>query len=312
MEPGCPCLPRVSSNGFARQVPQIVPFPGELAQFRAGPAFAHARSSTIDRRRSENARQQKGITSMKNLKTLLLSTFAAPLAVGTAARADDPVAHPLVPVSVSSVYAPGGFDENDESQVVVDGYLPSTCYRLSHNVAKLDPATGEFKVTQFARKFTGLCIPAKVPFFSEVNLGVLPAATYKIGVRGADAESLAVKEALSGGPDDYLYAPIDWAAVKLDGATRRYVATIAGRLTSSCMRWDDVKVLDQGKVIVLLPILKTSDGTGCTSVETPFERTVVLPETMAEARHLLHVRSLNGKAVNTMFTVGARDPGDNE
>lgn len=246
------------------------------------------------------------------MKNFLQWTLIAPCAVATIARADDPVSNPLVSISVTSIYAPGGFDDNDESQVVLDGYLPSTCYRLSHNTTEVDPATGEIAVKQYARKFSAPCIDVKVPFFSEARLGMLPLASYKVKARGAATESLVVKEALSGGPDDFLYAPIDWAQVSFDSTTRRYVAKVAGRLTSRCMIWDDIKVLDQGKVIVLLPILKTSSDIDCTATEKAFEKKVTLPEALARGRHLLHVRSLNGKAVNTMFTVGPRVPGESD
>ncbi len=235
----------------------------------------------------------------------ILALLATPLlAHSPAARADDPVANGLVPVSVHAIFVPGGFDDNDESQVILDGYLPSTCYRLSHNTAALDAATGAIKVVQYARKFAEPCLPMRVPFTSEVRLGVLPHAAFKVNVQGAAEANLTVTEALNGGPDDYLYAPVESAQVAYDSAAGNYVATISGRLTNSCLEWGEVKVLDQGKVLVIQPILTMRDEQGCIATETPFERKVVLPGRLADGRHLLHVRSLNGKAVNAMFSVG--------
>lgn len=245
------------------------------------------------------------------MKTSPLLILALPCAVATTvARADDPVPNPPVPVSVGSVFAPDGFDDNDEAQVVLDGYLPSTCYRVSHTTSHLDPASGEINVVQYARRFGGVCLPVKVPFFSEVRLGVLPAAKFGIKSRGAAAETLAVKEASSGGPDDYLYAPVDTVRVDYDHATHDYVATINGRLTSSCLQWDGIRVLDQGKVVVLMPILKAADGAACVATETAFEEKAVLPKALKDGRHLLHVRSLNGKAVNALFTVKPQTDGE--
>ncbi len=125
-----------------------------------------------------------------------------PVVAASGARADDPVAHPLVSVSVRTIFVPDGFDDNDE--VVLDGYLPSTCYSLSHTASNLDAATGEIGVTQYARRFPGSCIDAKIPFLSEVRLGVLPISTFKVKARGTAVASLAIKEALNVGPDDYL------------------------------------------------------------------------------------------------------------
>ena len=239
-------------------------------------------------------------------KRLLALAALSIVAASTVARADDPVQHPPVPISVQKILAPAGFDSNDEAEVILDGYLPSTCWRLSHNTATVEQATGAIEITQYARQTNGPCLPAKVPFTSEAAIGLLPAGQYRVSARGAPSRVLHIVAATVSGLDDFLYAPVDAVRVEVDQAAGGYVATLTGRLTNSCLVWDDVKVLDQGDVVVLLPVLKAADIATCATdtAEIEFKRQVPLPTGMMSGRHLLHVRSLNGKAVNTMFKVG--------
>jgi hypothetical protein len=237
------------------------------------------------------------------MKARISLALALPLAGAATARADDPVAHPPTAVAVDTIYAPDGFDDNDEAQVVVEGHLPSTCYRVSHAVSAVDALTHKVTVTQYARRFAGPCIPDAVPFFSEVSLGELHSGRFLVKARGAASEALSVHKAFTSTPDDFPYAQVDAARVETD-ADGSLVAVLNGRLTNRCQTWDEVRVLNQGKVIVLQPILANAGGRGCDAGEQPFERRVALPAELAVGRHLLHVRSLSGKAVNVLFDAG--------
>ncbi len=82
------------------------------------------------------------------MKSFILPLLILPLLGASFARADEPAAPPLVSVTVRAVYAPSGFDDNDEAQVVLDGFLPNTCYRLAPNAATRSPTTGVIEVIQ--------------------------------------------------------------------------------------------------------------------------------------------------------------------
>ena len=150
-----------------------------------------------------------------------------------------------------------------------------------------------------------LCIEARVPYNFEVRVGVLPFGDYKVltNANGSVTESLSVAEATSAGPDEYLYAPVDNVAVERLPHSHRMVGVLSGRFTNSCMQWDEVKVIDTDKTIQVLPIIEMDSRTDCVDGVFPFKKSFLLPETMANGRHLLHVRSLNGRDVNQMFTV---------
>lgn len=211
----------------------------------------------------------------------------------------------LVPVDATKVFVPVGFDDNDNSQVVLDGYLPSGCYRLAQPEKILDPATREIKVQAMARFFDIPCIEARVPYTVVVDLGILPAGEFTI-VSNKDQlrETLQIAEASNAGPDDFTYAPVDAVRVREVPGANRLVAVIDGRFTNTCMNFQEVKVIDNGSTLAVLPIIKMEEGVACADVILPYRRVVNLPANMAPGRHLLHVRSLNGHAVNYVFAVG--------
>jgi hypothetical protein len=221
------------------------------------------------------------------------------------ALADDPADGDLVVLKASYVFAPVGFDDNDDVSLVIDGYLPSGCYRLMRPEVAVDHDAKTITVTPIARFFNIPCIEALIPYWQEIRLGVLPEGTYQVQVAGDLKESLAVAEATTSGPDDYLYAPIDAAAVDRQIDSNDYVIKLQGRFTNSCMVMSEIRVIDTGKTINVLPIMtmrEPQDGEECGPVETEFRRMVSLPTTVVKGRHLLHVRSLNGQAVNAVFT----------
>lgn len=223
--------------------------------------------------------------------------------------ADEPHDGQLVEVEAKYVFAPVGFDDNDEAVVVVDGYLPSGCYKLTRPEVVVDRATKSVKIRPMARYFDVPCIEALVPYHFDVKLGVLPVGNYAVTVAAGGrtlTESMAVAEATSSGPDDYLYAPIDEVSVAAEPTTGKLTATLQGRFTRSCLVWDEVKVIDTGKTINVLPIMKLETQGPCDPAEIPFKKTIDLPGTIVPGRHLLHVRSLNGQAVNILFYKSAR------
>jgi hypothetical protein len=226
--------------------------------------------------------------------------FAAALAAAPA------FAQTLVPVRVQDLFVPAGFDANDEAMAVLDGYLPNACYRLAHSTATYDSGERAYRVTQYAWLHGGpICLQIATPFTTEVRLGVVPAGGYRVVTDGASASTLTVTRASNEGPDDHPYAPIDEARVDYDAATGLYTAVLRGRFTTPCMDWDEIQVVDSGRTIELLPIVRVDMSGDCPASTRSFERRTELPRGMTPGRHLLHVRSLSGKAVNVVFTVFA-------
>lgn len=236
---------------------------------------------------------------MRNFQFVLLGVG---MALSMELAADGPLNGDVVPIAALRAFAPVGFDDNDSAIVVIDGYLPSGCYRLARPEVEVDHNNKVVRITPMARFFDFACVDALIPFNQEISLGMLPVGHYEILVlEGAIKESLDIAEATNAGPDDYLYAPVDSANVERDPQTNKLSAKIEGRLTNSCMRWREIKVIDTGKTINLLPILDVTDDGTCSPVEVPFSKVIDIPESVTNGRHLLHVRSLNGQAVNQLF-----------
>ncbi len=229
------------------------------------------------------------------------------LSAATAVAASD---FELVSVAAKELFVPVGFDDNDEAIAVLDGFLPSSCYKLDVAKVDIDEASGKILIDQLARKYPGPCAMALVPFTNTVTLGVLPVGKFSVSTRaGALSEELKVSEATSMGPDDFLYAPIDSILVHQAVGTNQYFANMAVRLTSSCMKWVDYEFHDHGKSMIIQPKIEIIDRPVCTDEEKILNVLVPLPSTMYQGRHLLHTRSLNGKSVNVVFSVnGQRFP----
>lgn len=218
---------------------------------------------------------------------------------GAIANADTPGSGDLVNVEAQYVFAPEGFDDNDETVIVLDGYLPSGCYKLTRPEYSVDESTKTINVKPMARYFDTPCIEALVPYQIEVKVGILAEGMYSVKLNEVVAENLSIAESTSAGPDDFLYAPIDGASVSKD-PSGALIATLEGRFTNSCMTWEELKVQDNGKTVNILPVMKI-EGANCVAGEFPFKRDVAIPTSVVAGRHLLHIRSLNGNAVNHLF-----------
>jgi len=237
-------------------------------------------------------------------KTLWLIPLALGAALGAGpARAD---MGELVPLTdTRNVFVPVGFDDNDETTVVLDGYLPDPCHRLRQPDVQIDAQKKTVTITPFGERFQGYCPDFIVPYHQIVSLGKLRASDYTVRVLGTDLQQpLAVTVAKNPGPDDYLYAPIDRAEVLKTGHGKMQ-ARLHGRFTDTCLVIEEVKVKNSGKTIEVLPIMKLlarpPHGLPCRPIERPFTAKVDLPQ-LAAGRYLLHVRSLNGQAVNEIFS----------
>ncbi len=208
----------------------------------------------------------------------------------------------IVPVGSSHLFVPKGFDDNDQVMAVLDGYLPSSCYKLDHVKTTVDQAKKTVRVQQYARVYPGPCLLMLVPYTSEATVGLLPSGEYKVVTnRGNTTRDLSVDHSSNVGPDDYLYVPVEQTHIERqsDGSLK---VVLEGRFTSNCMSFKEIKVTYSGSTIEVLPIMDVQDHAGCQAQEIAFRQERTL-SALQPGRYLLHVRSLNGHAVNTVFSV---------
>ncbi len=227
------------------------------------------------------------------------------------AWADRPIPE-HVDIESKFIFAPVGFDSNDDVMIILDGYLPNTCYRLSP--ALVDGlGTPTLKVQARAYVAGSNCLPFTVPFTQEVRLGRLAASpNYSVSTNGGGLrEILAVEETKPlVGVDDFHYATVDLVEVtyreKDETGNPAHDVRLKGRITSNCLRVAKVDVkTTNGKTVEVLPKLEQlaegPNGEPCRYEELTFVESRRLPS-LSLGRHLIHVRSSGGQAVNRVYT----------
>ncbi|MBX9769589.1 MAG: hypothetical protein K2X47_20095 [Bdellovibrionales bacterium] len=232
-------------------------------------------------------------------------SFIPMIFVFTAALSANAVEKPkLVPVPLTAAFVPQGFDSNDKAQVMVEGYLPSACYKIGPTEAVVDEKTGTIRVQQMAYYHNVMCAQAIIPYNQVIQVGILGQGNYKVqDVRSGDIlGALPIRLATQAEPDEYLYASVRDAYVLPEGAGPR-VARVEGFFSNTCSRIKEMKMVEESDtVIAILPIVERRPGTACNRMLVPFQEDVRLPH-LNVGRHLLHVRSLSGQAVNKLFDV---------
>ncbi len=241
---------------------------------------------------------------ISNVSTFLLTLFYIGIISVSAAKADDFVAEE-VNISAQALFVPNGFDDNDEVTVILDGYLPDPCHRLTDPEVIKNNDTKLVTVQAKALLFKGECPDVIVPFTQEVKVGRLEKGEYLVLSKdGRHKERMQVAPAQYPYPDDYMYAAVEKVTVKND-SPHKFSATLEGRLTNSCLKLQKPKVIPTGKTVQVLPIMDyvkpTDPAVKCQRIEKPFSMEVEIPEPAKAGRYLLHVRSLNGQAVNEVF-----------
>lgn len=206
-----------------------------------------------------------------------------------------------VSINYDHIYIPRGFDSNDNSEIVITGRLPSTCYLKPKGEVNIKD--NKITVKAMATEVYGddvSCIQAVVPYMITVSLGQLKQGFYEIIINGHDSlsQSIFIEEANSNGINNFPYANVQYVSkTSSPGMVRIY-----GVHPSSCMEIDDVKIIvnEQADTISVMPIIKQTQEV-CDTSTKPFVHMVKLPSSIRK-RSLLHVRKIDGTAINYLFT----------
>lgn len=242
------------------------------------------------------------------MKLLQSCSFLA--AVVVAAMAPHAIASPnLVTSPVDKVFVPQGFDDNDNVEVILHGTFPNTCYKTGPSSAQIDTEAMTITIKASSYSYSGeslVCAQVMIPFIQTVNLGVVEKGTYKLVVTDrpeATARDLEVAAALSPAPDDFLYAPADTVAVRRN-ADGQDVLALEGRyphMFIGCMQISELRTsLTSDNVLVVQPITTILDDSACSGFDYKVEKT--LTTVLPEGDYLIHVRTLDGTAINRFFT----------
>lgn len=227
---------------------------------------------------------------------VLVSVFAGSDALAESA----PV---KVPVLYDKLFAPNGFDSNDHIQIVGEGLFRNACYRSAGADVSIDEASKTIRVNPVAYEYSGFCLQVLLPFDRVMDVGILSAGKWQVvqeGDRGKKLGEFTVRRALQETPDDHLYAPISQAFHRQkDG---RSEITVTGTFSNSCLSLQEVRTSVENNVIVVQPIAALASRAGCSEGRFEFSRTITMDH-IEGGHYLLHVRSMNGKAVNSLVDI---------
>jgi len=255
---------------------------------------------------------------MKPLITYFLSILMTTAFASTLGFASDQDGQVRVEVSLEVLLTPAtGFEEKNNIEVVLYGYLLNGCYTLADSsFEKLDDHT--FRVHQFAlRDTTGVCADEAsmpehmkmfVPFTQEVSFGRLSAGNYQFYYEktggGNRFRTMSVSKNISPSVDTLPYAAVSAISAKdVISSSDHVIVKLTGVLNSSCTSLNSaVPLMRENDVIVLLPQITVDPNVLCTQVLTPFEKVVDLG-LLTPGIYLLHTRSMNGRAVNQVINV---------
>lgn len=251
-----------------------------------------------------------GVSLMSIALTCLWSISAVAPAIASESPQVEALQPAIVDVTPSRVYAPMGFDDNDNAQIVIDGLLPDTCYKLGHTLIRIDHATAKVHVRQQAFYYPGAwCADVRIPYVQTVNLGILKSGQYEILIEKDDeapvsTTSLPIAISTTQSPDDFLYAPItdahlEKSSTAFEGVPRKTPTVVLnGYFSSTCMSMRTVKMdVRPNNVIEVRPIVNMERGIACAQVASEFKVAVPLGQ-IQEGRYLIHIRSLNGQSIN--------------
>lgn len=205
------------------------------------------------------------------------------------------------------VFVPVGFDDNDNSQIVIRGEFPNTCYKVGPTkIEATDHEKKEIRVSNSAYVYNQeecSLLPVTVPYEKTVDLGLLLAEEYKIvfsDENGKGFEKARIKVDTADNrdnPDNYLYAPTAEVFVR-DPASEKPTVDLRGFFTNTCLKVDEVKLPEvENRVQIVLPIAKMEKRQNCLDLIVPFHHTVQLSE-KPEGLTLMHVRVMNGQSLN--------------
>ncbi len=207
----------------------------------------------------------------------------------------------LTSMTIGKTYIPDGFDDNDNVQLVAEGYFPNSCYRPAPSNRSIDLKKKEITLSPMAFKYDGVCLMVILPFEISFQLGPLKKGAYSIKQPdGTLLGTLNVGRSTKSEPDDFLYAPISQAF--LSETTASSSVHLTGDFPLSCMRMKEVRYQIQSDVILIQPIAEVDSSLTCVSGSYAFSAQVNLG-TVKTGKYLLHVRSMNGKSVNNLVSV---------
>ncbi len=207
-----------------------------------------------------------------------------------------------VTAEIDEVYVPAGFDSNDNSEIILSGYLPNRCHKEPKVDVNVSNKQIFIKLTTLKyHQSNPFCPEVIVPFVKKVELGELKEGRYDVIInKGSVSEHYSfmnIKEAQTSNIDNFLYANVH--SIKRSHEDNEI--RLNGYNESDCLVLDDIKLISNYEnTYSILPKMKKIQDF-CPKKMTPFSYRVELPENLNSDDILLHIRSSDGESVNRII-----------
>jgi hypothetical protein len=244
----------------------------------------------------------KGDLIMKiSITTIFLGlTTAASISMAQPSRTTFESVANEVKAPIENVFIPQGFDSNDNSEIVISGTFPNSCYKMGKTSHKYNEVEKKIFVEVNAYHIpSDYCLTITVPFLQVVQLGVLDKGKHPIVVNGIINSFIPISEAPADteARDDHLYAPV-YGLIQKKNALNTF--EIQGVFPNACYELNRIEIqIETSKVVAVLPVMQKVEG--CDEVENTkavawSERFEVSDD--LKGKVLIHVRTLNGGSIN--------------
>jgi hypothetical protein len=208
-------------------------------------------------------------------------------------------------------FVPNGFDDNDNVEIVAHGEFPNSCYRVENAQAKVNHEAKTIEVSVSALQYDGeICAQVVTPYIKPISVGILGKGGYKIEAKQAPAalRTFSVEARKTESPDDFIYAPVESAALITRFESGQQYINIKGRYPMTfvgCAVMKEVVVrAAPADVIVVQPVMDFVQNDPRCDFRDNNEFDLYYPlETPFYGEGLLHVRVMNGNSLNTYLNV---------
>lgn len=207
-----------------------------------------------------------------------------------------------VPVELGKLFAPEGYDSDDNVEVMVVAKLPSSCFKLGDVVTE-KKANREIRVSVNAIEFEGKCHTSPSPVPVVLSLGQLTKpGTYRMvdGFSNKELGALKIKQAPKAGhgTDEELYpllvdSYLDWRGNSLK-------LRLAGVFADDCEEIKKVTFEAQDDVLIVIPEVDHPEGPNCQKGMFAFDKEFEVKADVPRKAFLLHTRAMHGRSVNKL------------
>ena len=151
-------------------------------------------------------------------------------------QADTPIS---VIVQPEQIFVMNGFDDNDNVELIVSGYLPTLCHQAPTLKQRVEGHDVLLTLTAlYFDQSNPFCTQIPIPFLEVINLGMLEAGEYKVTVNRdtpyESSEFLHIAPAPTHEQNSFTYAQVEY--IEKEIGTRNII--LAGTNPSNCFELD--------------------------------------------------------------------------